>query len=179
MCYSITLGIRKALCLLVACTSIVLCLGAEVLFERIQQRIHLGLHFRRPEPPAQPMSLFGSEPFQFLVEAPRLHSCAVLPVRPAEIAATVAQLDEPQTPPKDPRPGHSPQVGNAIDAEAAERIPPETLELIRRLRRKPRGGERLSYDAIAVRLNEMGIPSRSGGRWLGPTVCGICKRSER
>jgi len=53
------------------------------------------------------------------------------------------------------------------------------LELIRRLRRKPRGGERLSYDAIAVRLNEMGIPSRSGGRWLGPTVCGICKRSER
>jgi hypothetical protein len=28
----------------------------------------------------------------------------------------------------------------------------ETLALIRRLRRKPRGGERLSYDAIAARL---------------------------
>jgi len=55
----------------------------------------------------------------------------------------------------------------------------EVLALIKKLRRKPRGGERLSYDSIAARLNDMGIPSRSGGRWLGPTVCGICKRSGR
>jgi hypothetical protein len=35
----------------------------------------------------------------------------------------------------------------------------ETLALIRRLRRKPRGGKRLSYDVIAARLNANGIPS--------------------
>jgi DNA invertase Pin-like site-specific DNA recombinase len=53
----------------------------------------------------------------------------------------------------------------------------ETLGLIRRLRRKPRGGERLSYDAIAARLNEMGAPTRTGKPWMGPTVCGIVKRA--
>lgn len=49
----------------------------------------------------------------------------------------------------------------------------ETLALIRRLRRKPRNGERLSYDAIAARLNADGVPTRSGKLWAGPTVCGI------
>jgi DNA invertase Pin-like site-specific DNA recombinase len=55
----------------------------------------------------------------------------------------------------------------------------ETLALIHRLRRKPRGGERLSYDAIAAKLNEMGAPTRSGRPWMGPTVCGIVKRADR
>lgn len=55
----------------------------------------------------------------------------------------------------------------------------ETLALIRRLRRKPRGGERLSYDAIAARLNAEGVPTRTGKAWMGPTVCGIVKRVDR
>jgi len=52
----------------------------------------------------------------------------------------------------------------------------ETLALMRRLRRKPRGGERLSYDAIAARLNAEGLSTRTGKAWMGPTVCGIVKR---
>jgi DNA invertase Pin-like site-specific DNA recombinase len=55
----------------------------------------------------------------------------------------------------------------------------ETLALIRQLRRKPRGGERLSYDAIAARLNAEGVPTRTGKAWAGPTVCGIVKRVDR
>ncbi len=53
----------------------------------------------------------------------------------------------------------------------------ETLGLIRRLRRKPRGGERLSYDAIAARLNADGVPTRTGKAWAGATVYGILKRA--
>jgi hypothetical protein len=53
----------------------------------------------------------------------------------------------------------------------------ETLALIRRLRRKPRGGERLSFDAIAARLNSEGVSTRTGKPWIGPTVYGILKRS--
>jgi len=52
----------------------------------------------------------------------------------------------------------------------------ETLELIRRLRRKPRGGERLSFDAIAARLNAEGVATRTGKAWAGATVYGIVKR---
>ena len=52
----------------------------------------------------------------------------------------------------------------------------EALALIRRLRRKPRGGERLSYDAIAARLNAAGVPTRTGRPWAGATVHGILNR---
>lgn len=52
----------------------------------------------------------------------------------------------------------------------------ETVELMRRLRRKPRGGERLSFDAIAARLNAEGMATRTGKAWAGATVCGILKR---
>jgi DNA invertase Pin-like site-specific DNA recombinase len=52
----------------------------------------------------------------------------------------------------------------------------ETLALIRRLRRKPRGEKRLSYDAVAARLNAAGAPTRTGKLWAGPTVCGILRR---
>jgi len=53
------------------------------------------------------------------------------------------------------------------------------LETIRKLRRKPRGrGKRpLSYQKIAERLNEMGLPTRSGKPWIGPTVRKIAVRS--
>jgi DNA invertase Pin-like site-specific DNA recombinase len=49
----------------------------------------------------------------------------------------------------------------------------EVLALIRRLRRRPRGGRRLSYDAIAARLNLDGVRSRTRRPWAGPTVHGI------
>ena len=51
----------------------------------------------------------------------------------------------------------------------------EILSLMKRLRRKPKGGERLSFDAIADRLNATGVPTRTGARWRGPTVQGFVK----
>jgi DNA invertase Pin-like site-specific DNA recombinase len=53
----------------------------------------------------------------------------------------------------------------------------EVLAYIRKLYRKPRGGTRLSYAAIAERLNAEGIPSRTGRPWAPATVYGILKRS--
>jgi DNA invertase Pin-like site-specific DNA recombinase len=53
----------------------------------------------------------------------------------------------------------------------------ETVTLIRRLRRKPRGGERMSYDRIAAKLNADGVPTRTGKAWVGGTVCGRLKRA--
>jgi DNA invertase Pin-like site-specific DNA recombinase len=52
----------------------------------------------------------------------------------------------------------------------------DLVALIHKLRRKPRGGKRLSYDAIAARLNADGVPTRTGKAWIGPTVYGILKR---
>lgn len=53
----------------------------------------------------------------------------------------------------------------------------ETLALIRKLSRKPRGGKRLSFDAIAARLNAMGVASRTGKAWAGATVDEMLKRT--
>jgi len=46
----------------------------------------------------------------------------------------------------------------------------QTLELIRSLRRKPMGGERMSFAAIAQKLNQDGIPTRTGKPWHGEVV---------
>lgn len=46
----------------------------------------------------------------------------------------------------------------------------ETVELIHKLRRKPRGGERLSFQGIADELNSRGIQTRRGGPWRASTV---------
>lgn len=45
-----------------------------------------------------------------------------------------------------------------------------TLALMRSLRRKPKGGSRLSFCAIATNLNQDGIPTRSGKPWHGEVV---------
>lgn len=42
---------------------------------------------------------------------------------------------------------------------------PATLETIRSLRRKPKGGKRMTFAAIAEKLNADGVPSRSGKPW--------------
>jgi len=52
----------------------------------------------------------------------------------------------------------------------------ETLDQIRLLRRKPRGGLRRSFAEIATALNEAGLRSRSGRSWNRGSVHAICKR---
>ena len=52
----------------------------------------------------------------------------------------------------------------------------DVLNLMKKLRRKPKRCERLSFDAIADRLNATGVPTRTGARWRGPTVWGILGR---
>lgn len=52
----------------------------------------------------------------------------------------------------------------------------EIVALIHRLRRKPRGGERLSYAAIAAKLNADHVPTRTGAPWAPETVRQIAQR---
>jgi DNA invertase Pin-like site-specific DNA recombinase len=54
----------------------------------------------------------------------------------------------------------------------------EVVALIRKLRRKPRGGERLSFAAIAASLNADGRPTRTGKPWAPETVRQIVKREQ-
>lgn len=54
----------------------------------------------------------------------------------------------------------------------------EVVELIYKLRRKPRNGERLSFAAIANRLNELGQATRTGRRWAPETVRQIIMRGR-
>jgi DNA invertase Pin-like site-specific DNA recombinase len=54
----------------------------------------------------------------------------------------------------------------------------DVVALIQKLRRKPRGGERLSFAAIAERLNAEGHPTRTGKRWAPETVRGIVQRGR-
>lgn len=44
------------------------------------------------------------------------------------------------------------------------------LKMIRSMRRKPKGGKRLAFSAIAARLNEDGIPTRTGKPWHAEVV---------
>lgn len=53
------------------------------------------------------------------------------------------------------------------------------LGRMRELRKKPRGGERLSLQAIADRLNAEGLPTRSGSPWVKNTVARILAREKR
>jgi DNA invertase Pin-like site-specific DNA recombinase len=52
----------------------------------------------------------------------------------------------------------------------------EIVEYIRKLRRKPRAGKRLSFAAIANRLNKEGLASRTGKQWAPNTIRGILLR---
>ena len=51
-----------------------------------------------------------------------------------------------------------------------------TLDRMRQLRRKPRNGDRLSYQRIADRLNSENLPTRQGGEWKAASVQAILKR---
>jgi DNA invertase Pin-like site-specific DNA recombinase len=52
---------------------------------------------------------------------------------------------------------------------------PETLERIRQLRRKPRGGKRPSFADVVETLNVEGRATRSGKPWNRATVHAICR----
>ena len=52
----------------------------------------------------------------------------------------------------------------------------QALARIRALRRKPKGGPRLSIAAIAARLNDDMVPTRTGKPWAPGTVYGILRR---
>jgi DNA invertase Pin-like site-specific DNA recombinase len=54
----------------------------------------------------------------------------------------------------------------------------DVVVLIHKLRRKPRGGERLSFAAIANRLNAEGHPTRTGKPWAPETVRQIVQRGR-
>ena len=55
----------------------------------------------------------------------------------------------------------------------------ETLERILDLRRKRRGQrKRLSFAAIAERLNADGIPTRNGAPWKPGSIYGIIRRER-
>jgi DNA invertase Pin-like site-specific DNA recombinase len=51
---------------------------------------------------------------------------------------------------------------------------PEVLQRIKQLRRKPPGGDRRSFGAVAKALNVEALPSRSGKPWTRATVRKIC-----
>jgi DNA invertase Pin-like site-specific DNA recombinase len=55
----------------------------------------------------------------------------------------------------------------------------ETLALMRRLRRKPRGGTRASFAKIADELNQRNVPTRQGGAWSRGTVWQILERGQK
>jgi len=49
----------------------------------------------------------------------------------------------------------------------------EAIERILKLRRKPKGGDHLSFQAIADRLNAEGVATRTSKPWAAETVRGI------
>ncbi|MBI1369485.1 MAG: hypothetical protein GC162_12630 [Planctomycetes bacterium] len=51
-----------------------------------------------------------------------------------------------------------------------------TIERIRELRRKPRGGERMGFRTIAKTLTAEGCPTRTGKPWSDSVVYNIAKR---
>ena len=55
----------------------------------------------------------------------------------------------------------------------------KTLARIIALRKKPRGGERPTYDQIASTLNTEKRPTRAGGQWTRGNVYAICKRLNK
>ena len=53
-----------------------------------------------------------------------------------------------------------------------------TLELIRSLRRKPKGEDRKSFAMIAAKLNQDGVPTRTGKPWHAEVVRRILRGSR-
>jgi hypothetical protein len=45
-----------------------------------------------------------------------------------------------------------------------------TMDLIRSLRRKPKGGKRMPFAAIAEKLNQDGVPTRTGKPWYPEVI---------
>ncbi|MBW1783168.1 MAG: recombinase family protein [Deltaproteobacteria bacterium] len=56
---------------------------------------------------------------------------------------------------------------------------PETLKEIRRLRRKPKGMKRRSYEAVAEELNRQGVTTMTGKAWTGANVAMALHRAKK
>jgi len=54
----------------------------------------------------------------------------------------------------------------------------DVIKRIRQLYRKPHGQERMSYRAIARRLNQEGVPTRSGVPWSGTQIKSVLDRRK-
>jgi len=54
----------------------------------------------------------------------------------------------------------------------------EIIKRIKKLYRKPHGEERMGFRTIARKLNEEGIPTRSGAKWSGVLVRSILTRKK-
>jgi DNA invertase Pin-like site-specific DNA recombinase len=69
--------------------------------------------------------------------------------------------------------------GKCEGRKSYREIAPEILREIRRLRRKPKGRRRMSYEKIAIALNERGFVNQNGGQFTGNAVRGIIHRSRK
>ena len=60
--------------------------------------------------------------------------------------------------------------------EGRKPYPSEVVALIRKLRRKPRGGRRRSWAEIARELDDRGIPTKTGCSWSRGVIWSIARR---
>lgn len=68
------------------------------------------------------------------------------------------------------------KVGKCEGRKSIKEVNPETLALIKTLRRKPRGGTRKTYPKIAAELNAAGHTTVSGKPFTAGNVQQICRR---
>jgi len=73
------------------------------------------------------------------------------------------------------------QKGKCEGRKGYREFNPELLQVIRKLRRKPRspGKRRMTFEAVAGRLNDMGYHAANGNIFTGNTVRGILHRQKR
>jgi hypothetical protein len=67
-------------------------------------------------------------------------------------------------------------TGKCEGRKSTAEIAPKVIQEIKRLQRKKPGQKRMTYQAIADRLNEAGYQTISGKSWTGYNVQKICHR---
>lgn len=70
------------------------------------------------------------------------------------------------------------KTGKCEGRKGYDEVNPETLNEIRRLRRKPKGTRRHTYHEIAEELNRQGILTLTGKPWTGANVAMALHRSK-
>ena len=67
------------------------------------------------------------------------------------------------------------QTGRCEGRKTYQEAQPEVIQEIKKLRRKPRGGKRLTYREVAEELNRLGFKTRLGREFTGQTVQDILR----